>query len=49
MQQQQMPTNIFFQSDANPDINFNSTQTQLRSPSSKTKLDPYKILGISKD
>lgn len=49
MQQQQMPTNIFFQSDTNPDINFDSTQTQLRLPSSKTKLDPYKILGISKD
>lgn len=66
MMQQQMPSNMFFQSDTNmmnsqmnsqaynqqqsqqTQSNYPSTP-QLQLPSAKTKLDPYKILGIGKD
>ena len=67
MIQQQMPPNMFFQSDTNTmnsqmnsqaynqqqaqqqtQSNYPSTP-QLQLPSAKTKLDPYKILGIGKE
>ena len=67
MMQQQMPSNMFFQSDTNmmnsqmnsqaynqqqaqqqTQSNYPSTP-QLQLPSAKTKLDPYKILGIGKN
>jgi curved DNA-binding protein CbpA len=69
MMQQQMPSNMFFQSDTNMmnsqmnsqaynqqqsqqqtqnKINYPSTP-QLQLTSAKTKLDPYKILGIGKN
>ena len=48
--QQQMPANMFFQSDVNQGGQQgyqNNSLPQL--PSAKPKLDPYKILGISKN
>ena len=61
MMQQQMPPNMFFQSDTMGQQNSYSTQSQqqrqqqqqqhqqLQLPSAKQKLDPYKILNLSKN
>lgn len=57
MMQQQMPPNMFFQSDTMGQQNSYSTQSQqghqgqqqLQLPSAKPKLDPYKILNLSKN
>ena len=51
--QQQMPSNTFFQSDMNQQQSYHQqqqTNQQFQLPSApKIKLDPYKILGISKE
>ena len=51
MMQQQMPPNMFFQSDTvGQQSNFSQQQqSQLQLPSAKPKLDPYKILNLSKN
>jgi len=55
--QQQMPSNMFFQSDMNQQQQQQQYQQQYQQPnhdlpqlpSAKIKLDPYKILNISKN
>jgi len=47
--QQQMPANMFFQSDVNQDYQQQQQQPLPQLPSAKIKLDPYKILGIGKN
>ena len=56
--QQQMPANVFFQSDMNQQQGMQGQQSYQQQsyqqplpqlPSGKTKLDPYKILGIGKN
>ena len=48
--QQQMPSNMFFQSDMNQQQQQQQQQQQLpQLPSNKIKLDPYKILKLPKN